>query len=140
MSNKPFTLSFFLFVIISTSACSTVRRGAIYATGAAAGTAAGYYYGDKDPLWTAGGALIGTGVAAIGNGVADHEVKQAEEKGYERGNGDAIKRHYWMLQANQQRNTEQSGVTNTYDVTVPGTRDAYGTSTMSRTATIRIVE
>lgn len=130
-----------LVVCLPLCACSTARKLGTYGVGAAAGTAAGHYFSDGDPLWTAAGALGGTVLAAGANAMGDTEVKRAKEEGYAAGQGDAIRQHYWMLQSQQQASQNRDyGTENTYDITVPGSIDAYGVRRVPRDATLRIVE
>jgi hypothetical protein len=129
--------------LLALCSCSATggRKALNYGLGAGAGTAAGYGLSDGDPLWTAAGAVGGIALAAGANALQDKENEEAVMKGYTAGKVDAIKSHYWMLQANQERNDAGGyGVTNTYDVVVPGGVDPEGIRRVPRHATIRIVE
>lgn len=132
----------FAFLISLTVSCSTTatREAATYGLGAAGGGGLGYAASDGDPLWTGVGTAAGIGVAALSNNSADREINAATETGYIKGQGDATRQHYWMLQAMQDRQAAGAGTTNTYDVTVPAAVDDFGVRTVSRRATIRIDE
>lgn len=132
-----------LIPVLALCSCSATsgRKALYYGLGAGAGGALSYGASDGDPLWTAAGTAAGIGLAAGANALQDKENEDAIKKGYTAGKGDAIKSHYWMLQAYQERNDAGGyGVTNTYDVIVPGGEDPEGIRRVPREATLRIVE
>jgi len=134
-------IAFAIITNLSVSCSSTTTREAsTYGLGAVGGGGLGYAATDGDPLWTGVGTAAGIGVAALANKSADKEVIAAQETGYVKGQGDATRQHYWMLQSLQDRNPPGGGTTNTYDVTVPTAVDDFGVKTVSRRATIRIDE
>jgi hypothetical protein len=137
---KPSTFLFIPLLTLCSCSATNGRKALNYGLGAGAGTAAGYSLSDGDPLWTAAGAAGGIALAAGANELQDKENDEAVMRGYTAGKVDAIKSHYWMLQANQDRDGCGYGVTNTYDVVVPGGIDPEGIRRVPRQATIRIIE
>lgn len=125
--------------LMSCSATNT-RKGAVYAAGAAGGGLLAHELSDGDPLITAAGTAAGIGLAAVGNHFGDKEISTAEEEGYNRGQGDAVKQHYWMLQSLEDAKARQYGTENSYDLTIPAAEDAHGVRTVARHATVRLVE
>jgi hypothetical protein len=95
---------------------------------------------DGDPLITAAGTAAGIGLAAVGNHFGDKEASTAEEKGYNRGQGDATKQHYWMLQSMEHAKAREYGTENSYELTIPAAEDVHGVQTVARRATVRLVE
>jgi type IV secretion system protein TrbE len=133
----PLTILFFTQPSCSPTAA---RESALYGTGAIGGGALGYGLSDGNPLWTAAGTAGGIALAGAGNKLASKEVATAKSDGYALGQGDATRQHYWMLQSLQQSKNRDYGVTNTYDLTIPASEDAFGVKTVSRKATVRITE
>ena len=84
-----------------------------------------------------GGLAAGAGLNAMG----DSRVRAAAEEGYQKGQSDSIKQHYWMLQAQQERTaSDTAGTQHYYDVTVPPTVDSYGVRRVPARVTLPIVE
>jgi hypothetical protein len=135
------------FLLIGTICCgnmacsaSGVRKGTTYAAGAAGGGLLAHELSDGDPLITAAGTVAGIGLAAVGNHFGDKEAITAEEKGYHRGQGDATKQHYWMLQSMEHAKAREYGIENSYELTIPAAEDVHGVQTVARRATVRLVE
>lgn len=82
---------------------STVRRSGVVALGAAAGGAAGHLLSDGDALATGAGAAAGGVLAHLGLGRDPEVLQDGFDRGYVRGQSDAIKRHYFLRQALERR-------------------------------------
>lgn len=122
------------------ASCSGLQKGATIGATATAGGLGAYEASDGDPLWTAAGTLGGAALGVGINAMADKNAEKQASAEYARAQNDSIKQHYWMLQNYQEHYEDGGGVTNTYEVVVPGNKDLYGVQTVPRQATIRVVE
>lgn len=128
-------------IALTFSGCAAVQKGGTLGTSTVAGAAIGGVATGGNPVGigagAAGGLVVGAGLNAIG----DSRVRAAAEEGYQKGQSDSIKQHYWMLQAQQERTqSDTAGVQHYYDVTVPPTVDSYGVRRVPARVTLPIVE
>lgn len=87
------------------SGCSTVG-GTVADVGlAGAGGVAGYHLSDHKAGGAAAGAVVGYAASRIAQAEVKREVSEAEQRGYDRAMNQAVKQHYWTIQA-QQRTRE----------------------------------
>lgn len=119
-------------------ACSTLKRSATTTAGAAFGGMAGYLLSDKDPLMTGVGALAGAAVTSLAQGEDKETLQKGFVKGYEKASSDSIKRHYWMLQDLQMKDSLAGDISY---YTVPAQlQKPDGTKLVPHSVTIPIVE
>lgn len=101
----PFQFGITIFLFGAT-ACQTrqqaMRTGTLV-TGTAAGAALGYAVGDQKPLATGLGALGGALLSHLAQGKDPAVAQEGFDKGYVQGQSDALKRHYFLRQALEQR-------------------------------------
>jgi len=107
-----------LFVVsLLLSGCGTLRQPASDVLLMSAGGAIGYEASGKK----VGGAAIGAGAGYIASRVANSQIDtalaEAEQRGYDRAMGQAVKQQYWIIQ-NQQRRADGAGETEARYVTV----------------------
>lgn len=123
------------------SGCAAVQKGGTLTTSTVAGAAIGGVATGGNPVGIGAGAAGGLVVGAGLNAVGDSRVRAAAEESYQKGQSDSIKQHYWMLQAQQERNqNDTAGVQHYYDVTIPPGVDSYGVRRTPGRVTLPIVE
>ena len=131
----------FIPIALTLSGCAAVQKGGTLATSTVAGAAIGGVATGGNPIGIGGGAAGGLAVGAGLNAIGDSRVRAAAEEGYQKGQSDSIKQHYWMLQAQQERTASDTlGTQHYYDVTVPPTVDSYGVRRVPARVTLPIVE
>lgn len=95
-------------VALTLSGCNTVGSTAADLGLAGAGGTIGYHLSDEK----IGGAAAGAALGYLGSRIAQSEVRrsmsEAEQRGYDRAMNQAVKQHYWMIQA-QQREARDLG-------------------------------
>ena len=123
------------------SISSTARRAGVVGVGAAAGGAAGYAIGDKSPMQTAIGAVVGGALTHLALG-QDAEVKQQGfDQGYVHGQSDAIKRQYFLRQANEAQPPPSATNGETVYYVMPGPEvTADGRKLAPHQVAVRVVE
>jgi len=87
--------------------CSTLGASATDLSLAGAGGVAGYHLSDHQVGGAAAGAAIGYTASRIGQSRVKKDISEAEQRGYDRAMNQAVKQHYWMIQA-QQRSRENA--------------------------------
>ena len=128
-------------IAIVLSGCAAVQKGGTLATSTVAGAAIGGVATGGNPVGIGGGAVGGLAVGAGLNAMGDSRVRSAAEEGYQKGQSDSIKQHYWMLQAQQERTQgDATGVQHYYDVTIPPNVDSYGVRRVPARVSLPIVE
>lgn len=117
---------------------STNSRTAKIAAGSAVGGGIGYAVSDGNPWATVGGAAGGGGLTHFMLGDDPQTLQKGFDAGYVRGNSDAIKRQYAILQS-LNRSSNNGGKVSYYSVPVQGlTPD--GRNLVAHTITVPIVE
>ena len=117
---------------------SSPSRPVAIAGGSALGGGIGYAVSDGNPWATIGGAAGGGALTHFVMGDDPQTLQKGFDAGYVRGNSDAIKRQYAMLQSLNQP-SGQGGKLSYYSVPVQGpTPD--GRNLVSHTVTVPIVE
>ena len=83
--------------------CSSLKRGALVGVGTGAGAAGGYALSrgkskETQLAYTAGGAVAGGFLTAVGLGKDQKTLDEGYNQGYQQAQSDSIKREYWLRQ------------------------------------------
>ncbi|MFZ5495453.1 MAG: hypothetical protein ACOZE5_08985 [Verrucomicrobiota bacterium] len=101
MRRPRYEVLFVALACLTLTGCGTLGGPAADLGLAGAGGVAGYHLADHK----IGGAAAGAALGYLGSRVAQSQVKQAvseaEQRGYDRAMNQAVKQHYWMIQARQ---------------------------------------
>ncbi|MBL9207345.1 MAG: hypothetical protein JNN01_19855 [Opitutaceae bacterium] len=90
---------------LALAGCGTVGGAAADLGLAGAGGVAGYHLSDHKVGGAAAGAVVGYAASRIAQSHVKKEISEAEQRGYDRAMNQAVKQHYWAIQA-QQRSRE----------------------------------
>ena len=121
--------------------CDTLSQTGTLVGTTGAGAAVGYVASKGNPVWTGVGAAGGLGAGAAINAYNKSSKKKEYQEGYDKGQADSIKQHYWMLQSQQERTENDAvGAQKYYSVTVPAHKDDDGVLRTARNITIPVVE
>lgn len=101
--------------------CNTVGSTAADLGLAGAGGIAGYHLSEKKVGGAAAGAVVGYAASRIAQAEVRREIREAEQRGYDRGMNQAVKQHYWMLQAQQREQPGEARDTHLVPVVIPET-------------------
>jgi len=119
---------------------STMQRAGAVGLGSTIGGLAGYKLGNKDPVKTAAGAVLGGVVTHAAMGEDPAVLQNGFDQGYVQGQSDAIKRQYFLRQALEQRPAGSGEGEPVYYV-VPGpTVTADGRQLKPHEVAVRVVE
>jgi len=119
---------------------TTMQRAGAVGLGSTIGGLAGYKLGNKDPVKTAAGAVLGGVVTHAAMGEDPAVLQEGFDQGYVQGQSDAIKRQYFLRQALEQRPAGNGEGEPVYYV-VPGpTVTADGRQLKPHEVAVRVVE
>ena len=119
---------------------TTMQRAGAVGLGSTIGGLAGYKLGNKDPVKTAAGAVLGGVVTHAAMGENPAVLQNGFDQGYVQGQSDAIKRQYFLRQALEQR-AAGSGEGEPVYYVVPGpTVTADGRQLKPHEVAVRVVE
>lgn len=141
--NKVGVLLISLVLLLVTgcgSLSSTAKRSVGVAAGAGAGGAIAYKLSNGNAVTTALGAVGGALVTSAIQGEDSEAVQRGFDQGYMQGQSDAIKRQYFLRQAQEKKKpAAEEGEDVVY--TVPGpTVSADGTKLAPHQVSVRVVE
>jgi hypothetical protein len=119
---------------------STTRRAGAVGLGAGAGALAGYAVG-KDAVSTGIGAVAGGTLTHLAMGKDTEVAQEGFDKGYMQGQSDAIKRQYFLRQAQEQRPLQENPEVKYTTYTLPApTETQDGRRLEPQTISVRVVE
>jgi hypothetical protein len=118
--------------------CGTLGGPAADLGLASAGGVAGYHLSDRKMGGAAAGAAVGYTASRIAQSRVGKEVSEAEQRGYDRAMNQAVKQHYWAIQA-QQRSREDTAESDAklVPVVIPETT-IDGVTTSARVEYVRV--
>lgn len=134
-----FAVSWFVTGCATTASDSAFARD-FTMTGAMAAT--GAYVGAKEGNGTARDAALGAAAGFVGGeaiGYFNNKAqREAFQRGYERGQSDAVKQQYWIARDNQRRRSDDGYEESLYQIDVPAS-EHYGVRREATTRVIRVV-
>lgn len=119
--DRRFTLALLSLGALALTGCATLGGPAADLGLASAGGVAGYHLSDHKGVGAAAGAAAGYAASRFTQSQVKQETRDAEQRGYDRAMNQAVKQHYWMIQAQQRDREDAPTETKFVPVVIPET-------------------